>query len=304
MKIIILSRSEYIYSTARLLEEAEDCGHDIEMIDPLRCKLLMQEKSPQVLIEGDDLGKIDAIIPRIGTTFTHYGAAVIRQYEMMNIFTTLNSNALLRSRDKLRSLQLLSREGINFPKTLYFSPDIEWNIEEIIDYMGGTPIVVKTLEGTQGLGVMLLDSKMAAISTIEALQGLKTKFIVQEFIEEAKGVDIRVFIINNKVVAAMQRNGKTGDFRSNIHRGGTGELVKLTPKEEAVALKACRTMGLKIAGVDLIRSKRGPLILEVNSSPGLEGIEGVTDINIAREIIKYVEFGVNNHPLKFNRNNG
>lgn len=304
MKLIILSRSEYIYSTARLYEEAEERGHDVEIIDPLNCKLLMQKNSPQILVEGDDIGQVDAIIPRIGTTFTQYGAAVIRQYEMMNIFTTLHSNALLRSRDKLRSMQLLSREGIDFPKTLHFSPENQWNVEQILDYMGGAPIVVKVLEGTQGLGVMLLDSKMAAISTIEALQSLGAKFVIQEFIKEAKGVDLRVFVINDRVVACMRREGKAGDFRSNIHRGGLGTPVHLSPQEEKIALKVCKIIGLKVAGVDMIRSHRGTLVLEVNSSPGLEGIEGATDVNIAEEIIKYTEWGASRKSLKFDRNNG
>lgn len=304
MKIVILSRSEYIYSTARLMEEAELAGHDVEMINPLECRLLLQKSNPQILLEGDDIGKIDAVIPRIGTTFTQYGAAVIRQYEMMNTFTTLSSNALLCSRDKLRSIQLLSREGIDFPKTLYFSNEIEWNVEEILNHMGKIPIVVKVLEGTQGLGVMLLDSKMAAISTIEALLSLKTKFIVQEFIKEANGEDVRIFVVGDKVVAAMKRRGKNGDFRSNLHRGGLGTSTLLTPKEEKIALRATKAMGLKVAGVDLIRSKRGPLLLEVNSSPGLEGIENATGVNIAKEIIKFAETFSIKHPMKMDKNSG
>ncbi|CAI9428620.1 Alpha-aminoadipate--lysW ligase lysX [Candidatus Ornithobacterium hominis] len=304
MKLIILSRSEFIYSTARLLEEAEYRNHDVEVIDPLQCKMVMRKNNPQILVYGEKLEKVDAVLPRIGSTITHYGSAVIRQFEMMNTFTTLGSNALLRSRDKLRTMQLLSREGIDFPRTFYYSSEAGIETEEILELIGGYPIVVKVLEGTQGLGVMLLDSKMAAVSVLEALHSLKAKFLIQEYIKEAKGSDIRIIVAGNKVIATMKREGKEGDFRSNIHRGGMGSQVALSYKEETQALRACRALGLQIAGVDLIRSSRGPLILEVNSSPGLEGIEAATGRNIAEEMIQFIEYQVSKENYRKNKYKG
>ncbi|MDO5656115.1 MAG: 30S ribosomal protein S6--L-glutamate ligase [Flavobacteriaceae bacterium] len=305
MKIAILSRSGYIYSTSRLIEEAKNRDHRVIVVDPLKCNLVMEKSEPHVHVVKHKLERVDAIIPRIGASITHYGSAVIRQFEMMNVFTSLNSNALLRSRDKLRSMQLLSRESIDFPKTFYTNMNSSLEAEEILDFVGGAPIVVKVLEGTQGVGVMLLESKMAAVSVIQAMHSLHAKIMVQEFIEEAGGKDLRVFVVNNKIVGAMVREGKEGDFRSNLHRGGTATRAKLSKEEKQVALQTCRALGLQIAGVDMIRSKRGPLVLEVNSSPGLEGIEAATGVNIAAEIIKYVEHGARTQSkTKINRSNG
>lgn len=305
MKIAILSRSSYIYSTSRLIEEAKNRGHKVVVVDPLKCNLVMEKKEPNIHVVKHKLERVDAIIPRIGSSITHYGSAVIRQFEMMNVFTALNSNALLRSRDKLRSMQLLSRESIDFPKTFYTNMNSSLEAEEILEFVGGAPIVVKVLEGTQGVGVMLLETKMAAISVIQAMHSLHAKIMVQEYIKEAGGKDLRVLIVNNKVVGAMVREGKEGDFRSNLHRGGTATQAKLSKEERFVALQACKAMGLQVAGVDLIRSDRGPLVLEVNSSPGLEGIEAATGVNIAESIIKFVEHGAKNQSkTKINRING
>ena len=305
MKIAILSRSSYIYSTSRLIEEARNRDHRVIVVDPLKCNLVMEKNEPHVHVVKHKLERVDAIIPRIGSSITHYGSAVIRQFEMMNVFTALNSNALLRSRDKLRSMQLLSRESIDFPKTFYTNMNSSLEAEEILDFVGGAPIVVKVLEGTQGVGVMLLESNMAAVSVIQAMHSLHAKIMVQEFIKEAGGKDLRVFVVNNKIVGAMVREGKEGDFRSNLHRGGTATRAQLSKEEKQVALQACRAMGLQIAGVDMIRSERGPLVLEVNSSPGLEGIEAATGVNIAEAIIKYVEHGVRTQSkTKINRQNG
>lgn len=305
MKIAILSRSSYIYSTSRLIEEAKKRGHKVVVVDPLKCNLVMEKNEPNIHVVKHKLERVDAIIPRIGSSITHYGSAVIRQFEMMNVFTALNSNALLRSRDKLRSMQLLSRESIDFPKTFYTNMNSSLEAEEILEFVGGTPIVVKVLEGTQGVGVMLLETKMAAVSVIQAMHSLHAKIMVQEYIKEAEGKDLRVFVVNNKVVGAMVREGKEGDFRSNLHRGGTATQAKLSKEERFVALQACKAMGLQVAGVDLIRSDRGPLVLEVNSSPGLEGIEAATGVNIAESIIKFVEHGAKNQSkTKINRING
>lgn len=305
MKIAILSRSSYIYSTSRLIEEARKRDHRVIVVDPLKCNLVMEKNEPHVHVVKHKMERVDAIIPRIGSSITHYGSAVIRQFEMMNVFTSLNSNALLRSRDKLRSMQLLSRESIDFPKTFYTNLNSSLEAEEILDFVGGAPIVVKVLEGTQGVGVMLLESNMAAVSVIQAMHSLHAKIMVQEFIEEAGGKDLRVFVVNNRIVGSMVREGKEGDFRSNLHRGGTASKAILSKEEKQVALQTCRALGLQIAGVDMIRSKRGPLVLEVNSSPGLEGIEAATGVNIAEHIIKFVEHGARTQSkTKINRSNG
>lgn len=305
MKIAILSRSSNIYSTSRLIEEAKKRNHKVIVVDPLKCNLVMEKNEPHIHVVKHKLERMDAIIPRIGSSITHYGSAVIRQFEMMNIFTALNSNALLRSRDKLRSMQLLSRESIDFPKTFYTNMNSSLEAEDILEFVGGIPLVVKVLEGTQGMGVMLLESKMAAISVIQALHSLQAKIMVQEFIKEAGGKDLRLFVVNNKIVGSMVREGKEGDFRSNLHRGGMGTQAKLSKEEKFVALQACKAMGLNIAGVDMIRSNRGPLILELNSSPGLEGIEAVTGVNIAESIIKFVEHGARTQSkTKINRHSG
>lgn len=288
MKIAVLSRNRSLYSTRRLVQTAIKRGHEVIVIDPLKCNIIMEKNQPQIYYGyKHKLDYIDAIIPRIGASITFYGSAVIRQFEMMNIFSIVDSNALLRSRDKLRSMQLLSREGIDFPKTVY--TNMRSDVKEVIKSVGGVPLIVKSLEGTQGLGVMLLESKKAAISVIEAFNSLKAETMVQEFIAEAGGADIRVFVVDNKVVGTMKRQGKPGEFRSNLHRGGTSEVIKLTKKEKSSALRAAQVMGLSVAGVDLLQAERGPLILEVNSSPGLQGIEAATNNDIALEIIQFIE---------------
>ncbi len=305
MKIAILSRSGAIYSTARLVEEGRARGHKVYVIDPLRCNLLMEKNSPLLQYDKTRIENIDAIVPRIGSSITFYGSAVIRQFEMMNVFTVVNSNALLRSRDKLRSMQLMSRESIDMPKTFFTNMTSNLEVEDMIDAVGGVPIILKVLEGTQGVGVMLLETKNAAISVIQAMNSLHAKVMVQEYIQEAKGADLRVLVINNKIVGAMIREGKDGEFRSNLHRGGSATVVELTPEEERVALNACEAIGLQVAGVDMLRSDRGPLVLEVNSSPGLEGIENATGNNIAKEIILYAEEGVRlQNKAQINRANG
>jgi len=249
--------------------------------------LLIEKKNPMVWYNGKRLDYFDAIIPRIGASVTFYGAAVVRQFEMMKVFTAVESQALIRSRDKLRSLQILSRAGLGLPKTIFM--DYSRDTEGVIEAVGGAPVVIKLLEGTQGLGVVLAENKKAAQSVIEAFHGVKTRIIVQEFIKEAKGADIRAFVIDGNVVGAMKRQAKEGEFRSNLHRGGTAEVVTLTRQEEITAIKAAKALGLGVAGVDMLQSERGPLIIEVNSSPGLEGIERATQKDIAGEIIKFLE---------------
>ena len=256
----------------------------------MHCNLIMEQGNPRILYHGNLLNKFDAVIPRIGASVTYYGSAVIRQFEMMNVFSAVSSSALLISRDKLRSLQKLSKAGIGLPKTVFtnFSRDAK----EVIKMAGGPPLIIKLLEGTQGLGVILAEKQSAATSVIEAFYGLKAKIIIQEFIAESKGTDIRAFVVGGKIVAAMKRTAEGDEFRSNFHRGGTCELAVLTEKEKQTAIHAANTLGLGIAGVDMLRSERGPLIIEVNSSPGLEGIENATKEDIAGKIIKYVEQNV------------
>src|SRR6056297_343234 len=286
-RIAILSRNRSLYSTKRLIETIENKGHEAIVLDHLKCDIVIEQDMPSIYYKGERLKNINAVIPRIGASVTFYGAAVVRQFEMMNIPTAVESQALVRSRDKLRSLQIMARANVGMPKTVFTNYSKE--VKKIIDSVGGAPLIVKLLEGTQGYGVVLAPTKKAAESIIEAFHSMKARVIVQEFIEEAKGADIRAFIINNKVVGAMKRQGKEGEFRSNLHQGGSGEIIKLSKNEREVALRASKAMGLSIAGVDLLQSKRGPLVLEVNSSPGLEGIEKSTGKNIAAEIIDYVE---------------
>ena len=290
MNIKILSRNSGLYSTARLVEAAKKRKHDVEVIDPLKCDLIIEKKKPSVYYKGRYLSETDAIVPRIGASITYYGTAVVRQFEMMGCFTTTESQALVRSRDKLRSLQILSRARLGLPKTVF--TNYSRDVAEVIDHVGGAPLIIKLLEGTQGLGVVLAETKNAAESVIEAFNGLEARVIVQEFIKEAKGADIRAFIIDGQVVGAMKRQGKEGEFRSNLHRGGSAEVINLTDEEEIAAIKAAKAMGLGVAGVDMLQSARGPLILEVNSSPGLEGIEKATGRDIAKDIIKYIERGI------------
>ncbi|MDN6279761.1 MAG: 30S ribosomal protein S6--L-glutamate ligase [Psychroflexus sp.] len=287
MNIKILSRNPNLYSTSRLVEAAQKRNHDVQVIDPLKCDLVIEKRKPSIYYKGDYITDADAIIPRIGASVTYYGTAVVRQFEMMGAFSTTDSEALVRSRDKLRSLQVLSRAKIGLPKTVF--TNYSRDVEGLIDHVGGTPLVVKLLEGTQGLGVVLAETKNAAKSVIEAFNGLKARVIVQEFIEEAKGADIRVFVVDGHVIGAMKRQGKEGEFRSNLHQGGSAAVIELTDEEEITAIRAAKAMRLAVAGVDLIQSTRGPLILEVNSSPGLEGIEKATGKDIAKSMIQYIE---------------
>lgn len=290
MKIKILSRNYNLYSTQRLIEAAKKRNHEVEVIDPLKCDLIIEKKNPSIYYKGRHIEDADAVIPRIGASVTFYGTAVVRQFEMMGVFSTTESQSLVRSRDKLRSLQVLSRARLGLPKTVFtnYSKDVG----EVIDHVGGAPLIIKLLEGTQGLGVVLAETKNAAESVIEAFNGLQARVIVQEFIKEAEGADIRAFIVDGHVVGAMKRQGKEGEFRSNLHRGGSASVIQLTDDEENAAIKAAKAMGLGVAGVDMLQSSRGPLILEVNSSPGLEGIEQATGKDIAKSIIRYIERNV------------
>ncbi|TXF88732.1 30S ribosomal protein S6--L-glutamate ligase [Neolewinella aurantiaca] len=287
MKIVVLSRQPNLYSTKRLVEAGKKLGHEMQVIDHLKCNIELEKKKPKIYYQGGYLENIDAVIPRIGASVTFYGTAVVRQFEMMKIFTAVESQALVRSRDKLRSLQLLARAGVGLPKTVF--TNFSKNVEHVVDSVGGAPVILKLLEGTQGLGVILAESQNAAGSVMEAFNGIEARIIVQEFIKEAGGADIRVFIVDGVVVGAMKRQGKEGEFRSNLHRGGTASIIELTEEEENTALIAARAMGLGVAGVDLLQSEKGPLVLEVNSSPGLEGIEKATGKDIAKKIIRYVE---------------
>jgi len=274
----------------RLVEAAKKKGHEAIVVDHLKCIIELEKKSPKVYYNGAYLDDIDAIIPRIGASVTFYGTAVVRQFEMMKVFTAIESQALVRSRDKLRSLQILARAGVGLPKTVF--TNYTKDVDHVIESVGGAPLVLKLLEGTQGLGVVLAETHNAASSIIEAFNGLKARVIAQQFIKESGGADIRAFVVDGVVVGAMKRQGKEGEFRSNLHRGGSASIIELTDEEENTAIKSARAMGLGVAGVDMLQSSKGPLVLEVNSSPGLEGIEGATNKDIAREIIRYVERNV------------
>ncbi len=287
MKIAILSRNKKLYSTRRLQEAALARGHEVDIIDTLHCYMDISSNKPSVRFKGEPLPQYDAIIPRIGASVTFYGTAVVRQFEMMGSFSVNESVAISRSRDKLRSMQLLSRKGIGLPRTGFaHSPD---NIKDLIANVGGAPVVIKLLEGTQGIGVVLADTNKAAESIVEAFMGIKANILVQEYIKEAGGADIRCFVVGGKVVAAMKRQGAPGEFRSNLHRGGSATLVKLTAVERATAVAAAAAMGLNVCGVDLLRSSHGPVVMEVNSSPGLEGIEAATSKDVANMIIEFIE---------------
>lgn len=287
MHIVVLSRNSKLYSTSRLVEAIKEAGHDATVLDHLKCDIVSEKDNPCIYYRGTKVTGVDAVIPRIGASVTFYGSAVVRQFEMMKIFTAVESQALVRSRDKLRSLQIMARAGVGMPKTVFTNYSTE--VRKIIDSVGGPPLIVKLLEGTQGVGVVLAPTFKAAESIIQAFHSMKARVIVQEFIEEAKGEDIRAFVVDGKVIGAMKRKGVEGEFRSNIHRGGSGELIKLSQEERRAALIATRAMGLSVAGVDMLQSDRGPLVLEVNSSPGLEGIESATGKNIAGRIISFVE---------------
>lgn len=287
MKIALLSRNPNLYSTKRLIEAAQKAGHEINRFDVLRCYMNITSAKPGIHYKGTKLEQYDAVIPRIGASVTFYGAAVLRQFEMMGVYPLNESVALTRSRDKLRALQLLSRKGIGLPVTGFANkPD---DINDLIKLVGGAPLVIKLLQGTQGIGVVLAETNKAAESVIQSFLGLQASALVQEFIKEAGGSDIRCFVIGDKVVAAMMREAKEGEFRSNIHRGGSAKLVKITPVERETAVRAAKTMGLNVCGVDILRSNHGPVVMEVNSSPGLEGIEKATGKDIAGMIIKFID---------------
>ncbi len=289
MRIAILSANPNLYSTKRLLEAASQRGHEGIIVNHLNCQVMIEGGKPSVRYEGQELAAPDAIVPRIGASVTDYGCAIVRQFEMMRVFTTAKSQAITRSRNKLRSLQVLSKAGVGLPKTVFANHPKNGDVTQLIKLVGGPPVVIKLLEGTQGIGVVLAETNKAAKSTIEAFFGLKKHVLVQEFIAEAKGADIRAFVVGGRVIGAIKRQGVEGEFRSNIHRGGNAVAVQLTPDEEHTAIAAARALGLKVAGVDMLPSDRGPLVLEVNSSPGLEGIETATGIDVAAEIIAYIE---------------
>ena len=287
MKIAVLSRNKNLYSTRRLIEAAQARGHEVFTYDVLRCYMNITSMRPSIHYKGENLTGFDAVIPRIGASVTFYGAAVLRQFEMMGVYPLNESVAITRSRDKLRSLQLLARKGIGLPVTGFaHSPD---DVEDMLNMVGGAPAVIKLLEGTQGIGVVLAETRKAAESVIEAFMGLKANILIQEFIKEAGGADIRCLVVGGKVVAAMKRQGKEGEFRSNLHRGGSAAVVRLTPEERSTAVRAANIMGLNVCGVDILRSNHGPVVMEVNSSPGLEGIENSTGKDVAGLIIQFIE---------------
>jgi len=287
MKLLMLSRSPNLYSHRRLVEAAEARGHTLDIVNTLRCYMNIAARRPAVYYNGEKLLGYDAVIPRIGASVTFYGLAVLRQFEMMGVYPLNESVAIGRSRDKLRSMQLLARDGIGLPVTT-FAHDPK-QTEEVLKLAGGAPLVIKLLEGTQGIGVVLADTDRSAKSVIEAFRGAGVNILVQEFIKEAGGSDIRAFVIGGKVVAAMQRQGAEGDFRSNLHRGGSARAIRITPEERQTALRAAKTMGLNVCGVDMLRSNHGAVVMEVNSSPGLEGVEKATGKDIAGLIIEQIE---------------
>ncbi len=287
MKIAILSRNRRLYSTRRLVQAAQERGHDVRVIDVLRCYMNIAPHHPEIHYRSQKLEGFDAIIPRIGASVTFYGSAVVRQFEMQGVYSLNESVAITRSRDKLRAHQLLARKGIGMPVTGFaYAPD---DTADLMNLVGGAPVVVKLTEGTQGRGIVLCETDKAAESVIEAFRDLDAYFLVQEFVEEAKGADIRCFVIGGRVVAAMMRQAKAGEFRSNLHRGGAATKVRITPEERSTAVRAAKIMGLSVAGVDILRSKHGPVVMEVNSSPGLEGIETVSGVDIASRIVEFVE---------------
>lgn len=294
MKIAILSRRPKLYSTNRLVQEAKKRGHKVQVIDHLRCYMNIASQNSSIHFKGENLMDFDAVIPRIGASVTFYGTAVLRQFEIMGVFPVNGSLAITRSRDKLRCMQTLARKGIGMPNTGFAdSPD---DIDDLITMVGGTPLVIKLLEGTQGIGVVLAETSQAAKSVIEAFMSVDANIMVQEYIAEAKGADIRCFVVGNQVIAAMKRQaGKPGEFRSNLHRGGKASLIEISKEEHDMAIRATKIMGLNVAGVDMLRSNRGPLIMEINSSPGLEGIERVTGKNIAGIVIEFIENNIKSH---------
>jgi len=295
MNIIVLSRNPALYSTHSLVMAARRRGHNVRVIDHMRCDLVLEKNQPQIYYQYEKIGHVDAIIPRIGSTATEYGSAVIRQFELMGVFTAVRSGALLRSRDKLSCMQILAANNIGVPKSV---------VSDNLDTFGfmmdkiGEPMVVKLLKSTQGLGVILAENKNSAISIMEAFYKLKERVIAQEFIKEAGGADIRVFIVDDEIVGVMERQAKPGEFRSNLHRGASARVVELSDEEKEIALNTVDIMRMQVAGVDLLRSDKGPLIMEVNASPGLEGIESTTRVDIAGKIIQFVERGVRQNKLE------
>jgi ribosomal protein S6--L-glutamate ligase len=286
MKIAILSRDATLYSTRRLKEAGLERGHEVQVVDYLRCYMDITSHRPKVIYQGKPL-VADAVIPRIGATNTFYGTAVVRQFEMMGVFPANESQAITRSRDKLRCLQLLSRDGIGLPVTGFAHSTKD--IAGLLEVAGGAPVVIKLIEGTQGIGVILAETNSAAEAVIEAFRGLKANILVQEYIKEAGGADIRCFVVGGRTIAAMKRQAAPGEFRSNLHRGGSAASVRITPEERTTAIRAARAMGLNVAGVDILRSNHGPVVMEVNSTPGLEGIEQATGIDVAGKIFEYIE---------------
>jgi len=287
MKIAMMARNANLYTHKRIKEAAEARGHELDIIDTLRCYMNIASRRPEIYYNGEKLTGYDAVIPRIGASITFYGMAVLRQFEMMGVYPLNESVAIGRSRDKLRSMQLLARDGIGLPVTT-FAHDPK-QTDEVLELAGGAPIVIKLLEGTQGIGVVLADTKRSAKSVVEAFRGAGVNILLQEFIKEAGGTDIRAIVIGGKVVAAMKRTGAEGDFRSNLHRGGSAKLIKLSPEERLTAVRAAKSMGLNFCGVDMLRANHGPVVMEVNSSPGLEGVENATGLDIAGKVIEYVE---------------
>lgn len=289
MNIFILSVGDRIYSTKRLVDEAEHRGHNVRVINHTKCSIKLSDGKRQIIYKGENIiNDVDVIIPRIGASVSRHGAAVVKEFEMNGVYSTARSLGILRAQNKVRTLQIMNRKGIPIPDTVFsINPE---NIKEQIELLGGAPVIIKLQEGTQGLGVILAETKKSAKSIIDTLYSMNTNILLQEFIGESNGEDIRAFVVGGKIVSAMKRKGVEDDFRSNIHRGGNGEMAQLTKKEEIMAIRAANYLGLPIAGVDMIRSKRGPLLIEVNSTPGLQGIEAYTKINIAEEIIKFLEY--------------
>ena len=287
MKLALMCRNADLYSHKRLVEAARARDHEIDVINHLRCYINIAAHKPAIIYNGLHLGKYDAVIPRIGASVTFFGTAILRQFEMMGVYPVNESVAISRARDKLRSLQLLARRGIGLPVTTFAHRTS--NAHELLEMMGGAPVVIKLLEGTQGLGVVLAETQKSAESIIQAFSAVSTDILVQEFVKEANGEDIRSIVVGDKVVASMMRKGKEGDFRSNLHRGGTAKQVKITPAERSTAVAAAKAMGLNVCGVDMLRSNHGPVVMEVNSSPGLEGVEHATGVDVAGKIIEHIE---------------
>ncbi|SNR43267.1 30S ribosomal protein S6--L-glutamate ligase [Puniceibacterium sediminis] len=296
MKIAMMARNPNLYSHKRLKEAAEARGHELHIINTLRCYMNIASRRPEMYYNGEKLEGFDAVIPRIGASVTFYGLAVLRQFEMMGVYPLNESVAIGRSRDKLRSMQLLARDGIGLPVTT-FAHDPK-QTDEVLELAGGAPVVIKLLEGTQGIGVVLADTKRSAKSVVEAFRGAGVNILLQEFIKEAGGTDIRAIVVGGKVIAAMKRTGAEGDFRSNLHRGGSAQLIKLSPEERSTAIRAAKSMGLNVCGVDMLRANHGPVVMEVNSSPGLEGVETATGLDVAGKIIEYLEKGASTGSTK------